>query len=178
MTDLRALDDLAREVESVPRLAPDTLKSILRRCYEIGKTPIDDDARAALLRKIGSVRGAEGAGRVFTLKSRETPYTLLVRYVFSSSKERSNASRYATVLNWMHQRQVAAADFAATMAEHGGMSNIYWLARGRDGKTLTRNKLTLSTNITVNAGEPFTLRLKAGANGIFEVLDMKKDGTL
>lgn len=37
MIDIRALDDLAREAESVPRLAPDTLKSILRRCYEISE---------------------------------------------------------------------------------------------------------------------------------------------
>ena len=169
------LDTLADEVKRTPRLSRDSLGRILAHCYALGLRPMPPATREAMLASIKRKRASEGANRSYVQKSTETPHTLIMRYVFPSKKENTNSSRYSLALNWLAEQKVPAGGFAKAVRENGGLTMIYWKARDRLGKPMTRNKLALSTNLTVTAGRPFTLRLMPKANGLFDVLEVTHD---
>lgn len=163
---------LANEVAQTPRLSREALMRILAECYCAGLVPMSDDTRKRLIAKVESVRLSEGANRVYLKSGQETTYTLIVRYVFASKSERCNASRYTAVLTWLAAQNVEPDAFTKTITENGGLTAIYWIARNRSDKPMKRNKITLSTTISVIAGKPVTLRLLPKASGVFDVLEV------
>lgn len=167
------LDALAEEVRNNPRLTRDSLLRILQQCYEAGRWPLLPKTKAMLRAKIASIRAADGANRSYVVTGND--YTLIVRYVFSPIRERSNASRYATALHYLAGPQVKPDDFHKSIAEQGGLTSIYWHARQRQTKTMNRSKLTLSTTISVAAGRLLTLVLMPEANGIFNVISAAQE---
>ena len=173
MNLLERLQPLADEVAGTPRLSRAALMRILRACYAEGLAPISDSERDQLLARIHAVRHGEGANRVFAKRSRETPHTLIVRVVFASASERGNASRYATSLAFLAKSEIPADQFDAALSRMGGLTGTYWEARGRTGKTMRRNKLSLSTTIQFTAGREVFMRLMPRANGVFDLLELQ-----
>lgn len=164
---------LAKEVESNPRLSRSETMSVLRRCYAVGLIPLTEAEKEYILRTLMLTRAQEGANRVFTFK--RNPYSLVLRYVFRSIKERSNVSRYAVVLNHMASVDVKPEEFMQYLSDNGGLVTIYYNVRNKVKATITRSILRLDKQITRTVGVPFTLHLVADAAGVFTVLDNAED---
>jgi hypothetical protein len=166
---------LAGEVAASPRLERRFLMRILRECYRLGRSPIHESDRLEMIRRIGETRLSEGANRAYVNRKTENIYTLMIRLVFASKKERSNASRYANVLQWLAKQETSVEDFEKVISENGGMSEIYWKERNRNNKTTTRNKITLSNALTFEIDQVITLTLKPNSSGIFKIIKVTNE---
>ncbi|WP_395623382.1 hypothetical protein [Sphingomonas daechungensis] len=165
---------LAERVKGSPRLNRSTLMDILRDCYAEGCRYKTDEDRAALIEAITTVRQREGANRVYIMKKDAAPHALVIRAVFSSIQERSNASRYANALCQLAKMGVDPCDFSRAIARAGGITSLYWEARERTTKKMIRSKLTLSTSVEFTSGTAVSLVLMPNANGVFDVLSAQQ----
>ena len=167
----QTLTNLADLVNTSSRLTRAELHSTLGKIYAI---KLADADRVKLMEHIRLHRKTEGANRVY-VKGGSNDYTVLLRYVFPSIRDRTNVSRYAGALSEMQIRQVQPSSFSKALKAHGGITDLYWLSRDRQNKFMTRSKLTLNKNIKVRSGTAIKLELLPSANGIFKILSCSQE---
>lgn len=172
---IATLDERAEYVRVTPRLTRSALMGILRDCYSAGLSLCVDEVRTRLMERIASVRRNEGANRSFVLKSKETPFTVIVRHVFPETSERTNVSRYIGALDYLRRNNVSPDDFVERLAGFGGINDAYWLGRGNPDRVTSRNTLHLTTNIKTRVGTDLSITLRPRANGTFDVLHVAAD---
>lgn len=119
----------------------------------------------------GTVTRAEsnnGKGRRY-VEAGSDAFILVARYVLSGVDNRNSFYRYATTLREAHKRQIASADLAAWMREHGGVNALYAPAAYRKESRRTK-VLHLNQAITFPREGDFTLTLRHDGKGFFDVV--------
>lgn len=178
MNPITALNDAKETLEglaktiSASRLTRDELMLTLSKIYAIR---LSENDRQELMKFVIEQRKLEGCNRAYLFKAQNHPFMLPVRYVFPSSRDRSNVSRYAGALRELNRLNVPPEKFADEVKARGGIIELYWNGRGRETKKQMRSKLTLDRNIEVVSGQPITLHLMPTASGIFKVIELVKE---
>lgn len=164
-----ALETLYSKVRSASRLTRSELLGVLSVVYSIQLSVAD---RVELFEYVVAHRKTEGANRAFLLAT-DNEFTLPLRYVFPSSRDRTNVSRYAGALRELKARGTPQEKFEETVKSAGGLVDLYWCDRTRQTKRMVRSKLTLDRNIECVSGQEITLRLLPSPSGVFQVLECK-----
>ncbi len=167
------LDKIAFEVRNTPRLTREQLFSILNKCYTVVYNSLTKEDYEVMRNFIKEQRSKEGRNRYYILKSKETPFTILLRYIFREDKERNNVSRYIHALNYLHKKQVKPEDFLEKLIEEGGITAIYWKERNRESKVMNLNVIRLNTNVTLTCNKPTMLILMPRETTLCDVIEIK-----
>lgn len=168
---IRALKQQAYAGPIGKRQSSRELYGIITGCYEAAIQARRDPTDAEQLRQLVRGEASSGKGRWVLRNSDE--FILVCRYVFprkgDGKGELANASRYAAAMREAEKRQMAPADLASFLKDHGGINALY-LTRPLERGDVRTKTLYLDRQITAPKHGEFSLTLRRLPNNRFEVL--------